>query len=166
MTKQESEIIFEEVQQVSKKSVRDFCKVLMGVMLIAVIVNLILRKGSMTDFNLLLTILLSILLFVNIILSAKLVLQIRADGIYVRFPPLKPLFSRYFWTDISEVFVRNYDTMKEFFGWGIRIQPRRTGYIVAGDTGLELVFKNGTRVPITTQRPNEINEVLRKIEKL
>jgi len=51
MTRQEPEILFEEVQQFLKKSVRDFCKVLMGVLLIAVIINIILQKGRMTDFT-------------------------------------------------------------------------------------------------------------------
>jgi hypothetical protein len=161
-----TEIFFEEVLQFSKKPVRDFFRFLMGIIFIAVIFNLILQKGRMTDFNLALTILLSLLLITNIILASKLIMQIREDGIYVRFPPWQPLASQFFWTDISEVYVRNYDSMKEFFGWGIRIQPRRTGYIVAGNTGIEIVLKNGNKVLITTHQPEAVNEVIRTMEKL
>jgi len=166
MTKQESEIIFEEVQQFSKKSARDFFKILFGVVLVAVIVNLVIQKGKMTDFNWLLTILLSLLLFASIILNSKLIMQIRTDGIYVRFPPLQPLFSKYFWIDISEVYIMNYEAMREFDGWGIRYAPRSMGYIVAGNKGIQIVLKNGYKILITTQREIEVNEVLKKIEKV
>jgi hypothetical protein len=162
----ETSILFKEVQQFTKKSVRDFIKVLTGIILLTVVISIVFQNGRMTDFNLILTILLSVLVLSSIVLGSKLIMLIRADGIYVRFPPWQPFFSKYYWTNISEVYVRDYEAMREFFGWGLRFAPRSMGYIVAGKTGVQIVLKNGNKILITTQRPEEVNELLRKIGRL
>ena len=162
----ETEILFEEIQQFTKASVRDFIKVLMGVVFITLIISLVVQKGRMTDYNRLLIILLPLLFVINTILGSKLITQIRTNGIYVHFPTWQPRVSIYNWADIAEIFVRDYGAMREFMGWGIRYAPGKMGYIVAGTSCIEIVFKNGNKILITTQRPDEVNEVLRRIEKL
>lgn len=161
-----SEILFEEIQQFTKAPVREFIKILMGIVFIALVVSLALQKGRMTDYNRLLIIFLPILLVANFILGSKLITQVRTDGIYVRFPPWQSKFSQYNWIDIAEVFVKDYKPMREFMGWGIRYAPGKIGFIVSGNSCIEIVFKNGNRVLITTQRPGEVNEVLRRIERI
>ncbi|MGZ3923812.1 MAG: hypothetical protein ACXVBJ_08575 [Flavisolibacter sp.] len=163
-TDEEGLILYEEVQQFTGVSIRNFSKGLLGIVFLALIVSLIIQKGRFTDYNKLLIVLLPILLVVNIILGSKLILQIRTDGIYVRFPPWQPKFTTLSWTDIEEIDVREYRPMREFMGWGIRYAPRRMGYIVAGNNCIEVVLKNGYTVIITTQRKEEVNEVLKRIE--
>ena len=162
----EATILFEEVQQFARPSVGKFIKALMGIVFIALLISLAVQKGRMTDYNRLLIILLPLLLVINIILGSKLVTQIRTDGVYVRFPPWQPRFSIYNWDNIAEIFVRDYGTMREFMGWGIRYAPGKMGYIVAGNYCIEIVFKNGNKVIVTTQREAEVNEVLKRIERL
>ena len=161
----ETEILFQEIQQFTKAAVHDFIKVLMGIVFIALIISLVVQKARMTDYNRLLVTLLPLLLVINIILGSKLITQIRTDGIYVRFPPWQPRFSIYSWTDVAEIVVRDYGAMKEFMGWGIRYAPGKMGYIVAGNSCIEIVFKNGNKVIVTTQRKDEVNEVLKRVEK-
>lgn len=162
----ETEILFEEVQQFAGKPVRDFLKVLLGIILAAVIVNLVLQKGVMTDFNLVLITILPFLIIVNIILASKLIMQIRTDGIYVRFPPWQSPFSKFYWTEISEVYIREYNALREYFGWGLRVSPRGISYIVGGNTGIQIIFRNSNKVLISTQRQEEVNEILKRIGKL
>jgi len=162
----ETEIVFEEVQYFSKKPVREFLKVLLGIVLAAAIVNLVLHKGRMSDFNWVMLALLPFLIIVNIVLSSRLIMQIRTDGIYVRFPPWQSGFSKYFWADISEVYIRKYNALSEYFGWGLRLGPRGVGYIVAGNTGIQIIFKNGRKVLITTQKEGEVHEVLKAAGRL
>lgn len=161
----ETEILFEEIQQFTNASVGNFIKVLIGIVFIAVIVSLVLHKGKMTDYNRLLIIILPLLLVANFIISSRLILQIRTDGIYVRFPPWQSKFSNYNWADVAEVYVKDYKPAGEFLGWGIRYAPGKMGYIVTGNSCIEIIFRNGNKVLITTQKPAEINEVLRRIEK-
>jgi hypothetical protein len=137
----------------------------LGIVFIALIVSLVLQKGRMTDYNRLLILILPLLLVANFILGSRLILQIRTDGIYVRFPPWQSKFSSFQWAEIAEIQVRDYHAMREFMGWGIRYAPRKMGYIVAGNCCIQIVFKNGNTVLITTQRPDEVNEVLRRIER-
>ena len=82
--------------------------------------------------------------------KARLVTQIRADGIYVRFPPLQPSFQRYRWEDIKEAYIREYKPLAEYGGWGIRFGLGGRAYNVSGTIGLQLVFHNGSRVLIGT----------------
>lgn len=165
-TGSETEILFEEIQQFTRSSVRDFIKVLLGIVFIALVVSLFFQKGRMTDYNRLLIIILPLLLVANFILGSKLILQIRTDGIYVRFPPWQSKYSNFNWADIAEIQIRDYRVLRDFMGWGIRYAPGKMGYIVAGNSCIEIVFKNGNKVLITIQKPVEANEVLRRIEKL
>lgn len=164
-TPTDASILFEEVQRFARKPVHDFFKVLMAIVFLSIVVNLFMHTGRVTDFGWGMIILFSILFIINIILGSKLILQIRTDGIHIRFPPWQPGFSSFYWTNISAISVRPYDAMREFFGWGIRFAPGKTGYIVAGNTGIDIRLANGRSILITTQSPDEINEVLRKLGK-
>jgi hypothetical protein len=161
----EGAILLEEIQQFTKASARDFVKILMGIVFLALLVSLLYQKGRLTDYNKLLIVLLPILLVVNIILASRLITQIRSDGIYVRFPPWQPGFVIFSWTDIAELYVREYGGMKEFMGWGIRYAPRMMGYIVAGTSCIEITLKNGGTVIITTQRREEVKAVLDSLQR-
>lgn len=166
MKERSSEIFFEEVQNRTSRQTVGFFKALSLVVFMALAINLILQKGSTTAFTYFLITVLTILLVLNLILPSNLTTQIRSDGIYVRFPPFQPSFAKFLWADISEVYIRNYDAMSEYFGWGVKISPKGTGYIVAGTIGIQIILNNGNKVLITTQRSDEVNEVLRRIENL
>lgn len=165
MKKENSEILFEEVQSRISRQTIVFFRTVTIIFSIALILNLLLQKEEATAFTYFLFTVLPILIVLSLILPFKLTTQIRSDGIYVRFPPFQPSFAKFYWTDISEVYIRNYDALSEYFGWGIKITANGTGYIVAGNMGIQIILKNGNRVLITTQRADEVNEVLRRIEK-
>jgi hypothetical protein len=164
--KQEGEILFEELQSRTSRQTIAFFRTVSIIVFAALIINLVLQKGNATTFTYLLVTILTILIVLNLILPSNLTTQIRSDGIYVRFPPFQPSFTKFFWDDISEVYIRNYDALSEYYGWGIKISPNGTGYIVAGNIGIQIIFKNGNKVLVTTQKPDEVNEVLKRIEML
>lgn len=162
----ESELLFEEVQTITSKSTSKFFKIASFIVLAALVITIVFQKGRASDFTYLLITIFPVVFIINLLLPLKLVTQIRANGIYVRFPLLQPFFKKFYWSDISEVYIRNYDAFSQYFGWGLKISPNGTGYIVAGDTGIQIIFKNGNKVLITTQQPNEVNEILRKLNLL
>lgn len=165
MKKESSEILFEEVQSRTNRQTILVFRTISIIFLIALVVNLLLQKGTATIFTYFLIIILAILIVLNLILPSNLTTQIRSDGIYVRFPPFQPAFAKFYWTDIAEVYLRNYDALSEYYGWGIKISAKGTGYIVAGDVGIQIIFKNGNKVLITTKKGDEVNEILKRIEK-
>lgn len=100
--------------------------------------------------------------FVLIFLMLKLETQIQANGIYVRFFPFHFTFKFYAFDVLEKVYVRKYSPLWEYGGWGLRYGMFGKGkaFNVSGDQGLQLEFKDGSRLLIGTQKPTEIADVL------
>src|SRR6476469_5927452 len=113
-----------------------------------------------------------ILVLLSLFANIKMVTQLRENGIYVRFPPFQPSFSKYEWKDISEAYIREYSALLEYGGWGIRfglmgIKYGKGGkaYTLSGNQGLQLVMKDGSKILIGTQKPDELIAILKKLER-
>jgi hypothetical protein len=95
----------------------------------------------------------------------KLKTKVEENGIYVRFIPfhLKEIFIS--WDQLDECYIRTYSPLGEYGGWGIKYGLGGAGkvYNVSGNQGLQLVFKDGARLLIGTQKPEELQEVIKKI---
>lgn len=83
----------------------------------------------------------------------RLTVEVRVDGIHVRFPP----FVRrvIFYDEIASYEPRTYRPIREFGGWGLRWGLGGQAYTVKGNRGVQLVFANGKRLLIGSQRPEE-----------
>jgi|SRR3954447_2251190 hypothetical protein len=110
-----------------------------------------------------LTILLTIL-FINF----RLETQIKKDGVYVRFFPFHLSFRHYNWDKVSKSFVRQYNPIGEYGGWGLRLGLFGKGKAlsVSGDKGLQLEFTDNKKLLIGTNKPEELTEALKKIGQL
>jgi hypothetical protein len=159
-------ILFEEVQASRNQRLQKFLRGLTGVFALALLVNLLWQGGQASGFTGAIFIAGACCLLAVFLLSFRLITQVRTDGIYVRYAPLQPSFTRYAWTDIREVYLRRFNALPEYGGWGIRIGPAGRGYIVAGEWGLQIILHDGTKVLITTNRPEEVTAVLRKLGRL
>ncbi|WP_378181618.1 hypothetical protein [Aquimarina sp. SS2-1] len=123
-------------------------------------------KGLMTT-----TFIITACSFASVILIfslMKLETLIKNDGIYVRFFPFHIKFIRYEWTTIEQLYIRKYDPISEYGGWGIRMNLRGKGkaFNISGNKGLQLEFLNNKKLLIGTNKPNELSEALKKIGKL
>ena len=111
---------------------------------------------------------------------------INEDGVYIR---LFPFFmkNRFFsWDFISKAYIREYNPILEYGGRGIRhrrfrfnifrikgsgfeyirnIRNSDVAYRFFGNRGLQLELTDGNRVLIGTRRPDELEDVLRKLGK-
>jgi len=94
----------------------------------------------------------------------KLETRIEKDGIYIRFFPFHLSPRKYSWDKIEKSYVRQYSPLREYGGWGIRfgLFGKGMAYNVSGDMGIQLVFKDGTKVLIGTNKPQEVEEILRR----
>ena len=93
----------------------------------------------------------------------KLTTRITAQGIYVRFFPFHFKEKFFAWDTLSASYVRTYSPLLEYGGWGIKYGFNGQGkvYNVAGNQGLQLVFKSGEKLLIGTQKPEEIQAAVR-----
>ena len=93
---------------------------------------------------------------------------IKQDGIYYRFLPFQWTYRNISWDRISKSFVRQYNPIIEYGGWGLRIGLFGKGqaFNVSGNKGLQLVYDNGKKFLLGTQRPDEIERVLKQLGRL
>lgn len=93
-------------------------------------------------------------------LLLKLKIQIKEEGIYLQYFPFI-IGTRFIsWNDISGAYVRKYNPLMEYGGWGWRIGVKGIAYNVKGNQGLQLKLKNGDELLIGTQNPEELKNVL------
>jgi len=163
----DSEILFEEVQTFTKKSTQDFFKIAAGVLIASSAASFFIGPA---DTEQLTAGLLAGTLIAGIVSyflgKARLITYICTDGIYVRFPPFQGSFSRFSWEDIKYAYLRTYDPLNEYGGWGIRFGPMGTVYTVVGNVGLQLILPDNKRLLIGTHQPEELAYVLKRIGKL
>jgi len=90
--------------------------------------------------------------------AARLVTEVRDDGIYIRFYPFHRGFRGFLWQEIESFEARTYRPILEYGGWGIRMGPDGGAYNVSGNTGLQLTFRYGLAggVLIGSRRPEEL----------
>ena len=93
---------------------------------------------------------------------------IKTDGIYVRFFPFQNNYRHIRWNELSKSYVRTYNPITEYGGWGYRLGLFGKGkaYNVAGNKGLQLEFINGKKLLIGTQKPEALESVLHEIKGL
>jgi hypothetical protein len=100
----------------------------------------------------------------TLFLLLKLETEVRPDGIYVRYFPFHIRFKRFRLEDLSEYYARRYKPIREYGGWGIRYSLRNgKAYNTSGNHGVQLVFTNGKKLLIGSQKPDELEAAIRVI---
>lgn len=109
-----------------------------------------------------LVLLLNIALFLMFRYS-KLSTVIDKIGIEYRFSPFhfKPRFI--YWNMIEKYKVIKFDPIKDYGGWGIKVNKDGKAYTISGDKGLLLYLKSGQKILIGTQKDSELTDFLLKI---
>ena len=124
-------------------------------------------EGSQEIYEIVLAVIVGIgvpLTIAALFLLLMLETEIRPDGIYVRYFPFHIHFKRFAPEDLSEYYARRYKPILEYGGWGIRYSLRNgKAYNVSGNQGVQLVFKNGKKLLIGSQKANELEIAIRSI---
>lgn len=89
--------------------------------------------------------------------------EIRADGIYYRFYPFHKQMRRIKMEEITEAYVRKYNPIVEYGGWGPKKGPSGQAYNVSGNWGIQLVLNNGHRVLLGTKNPEAARQALKQV---
>lgn len=136
---------------------------------IGVLIPYILKKeafpemGSETFWGITITILI-LLTVVIFIVSIHLKTKIDEQGVHYQFFPIH--FSEKFisWNEIDKCYLKKYNSIRDFGGYGYRIKPfgRNKGKAinVGGKHGIQLELKNGKRLLIGSQKPLDAEKVL------
>ena len=98
-----------------------------------------------------------VLLFSASVPFASLHAYINEEGVYVKFTPFLLRYTFYDWNIIEAAYVRKYNPLLEFGGWGFRVpvlgfpalrvtKKRVMVFTMYGRWGVQLVLKNHTYV--------------------
>lgn len=95
---------------------------------------------------------------------ANLKTIIAKDGIYYKFLPFHWRYRKIDWDIIEKCYIRKYNPLMEYGGYGLRIGAGGTAKNVSGNLGLQIIFKNGKKILIGTQKAKELEKVIEKLK--
>lgn len=89
--------------------------------------------------------------------------RIDESGVYYRFYPVHIIENKIGWELIERIYVRKYSPLWEYGGWGIRGFGKNRALNVSGNMGIQLELKNGKKLLLGTQKPDEADAVLAQL---
>ena len=164
-------ILFQEKQRFNQWWIHFIFSLINGFFMYGFYVQIIQDKifggKPMSDAGIIIATCISIMLTFLFYL-VRLESQIKDDGIYVRFFPLQWKFKFFAWENLSKTYVRSYNPLIEYGGWGLRYNILGNGiaYNVSGNMGLQLEIQSKNKLLIGTNKPEELRAVLEKLEKI
>lgn len=168
----EEEILFSEIQRFRQKWIWVLLIVVAIIGVAPLVVNIVMqvclktplgkKPSDIGEYSIITLIYMAILAVVfGLVASCKLETFINKEGITARFYPIQRSFKLYKWEDITKCYVRQYSPIKEYGGWGVRGLGKNTALNVSGNMGIQLELKDGNRILIGTNKPEEAEKVLR-----
>lgn len=117
------------------------------------------------DEELLIAFFIMMLVGITFVFLLRLETSIDREGISFRFSPFHFKARQILWGEIETAWVREYRPIKEYGGWGIRVSIHNgRAFNVRGNKGLQLVLKNGKKILLGTQEPEEMAKVLLRLK--
>lgn len=89
-----------------------------------------------------------------------LVTEIDSLGISYRFFPFHQKKRALRWEEIERIELKKYSPIFDYGGWGIRGFSDDKAYNISGNVGIQLYLKNGKKILIGTQKPQEVHRTL------
>ncbi len=106
-----------------------------------------------------------VVLIVGFVFMCKLVVSIDEAGVSYRFWPIQLKGKRIDWSNIEKAYIRTYQPLWEYGGWGIRWTFKNgKAYNIKGNIGLQLELKNGKRILIGTGEQQKLESYLQNIK--
>lgn len=107
----------------------------------------------------------TIILASGLIFLFKLTTRIDEKGIHYKFFPFHLKFKTVFWNDIENAYIRTYDAISEYGGWGIRggtlwYKAKGKAINISGNIGIQLKLKDGKKLLIGTNKKEQAQDVL------
>jgi len=107
----------------------------------------------------------TIILASGLIFLFKLSTRIDEKGIHYKFFPFHLKFKTVVWNDIENAYIRTYDAISEYGGWGIRggalwYKAKGKAINISGNIGIQLELKDGKKLLIGTNKKEQAQDVL------
>ncbi len=108
-----------------------------------------------------LIVIVSILPILMLFYFLKLRTEIDESGIQYQFLPFHFSAKKIAWTDIQNCYVRTYNPIMEYGGWGYRTSfGKGRAFNVKGNKGIQIELKSGKKILIGTQKQEQAKKVI------
>jgi hypothetical protein len=95
-----------------------------------------------------------------LLFAARLETRVEDDALVVRFFPFHLRPRRFEWRRIASAEAVRYRPIRDYGGWGVRWGPAGRALNVRGDRGVRIVFTDGARLLVGSQRADELAEAI------
>ncbi|WP_298367821.1 hypothetical protein [uncultured Lutibacter sp.] len=106
-----------------------------------------------------------VILVISLIFLFKLKTRIDETGITYQFFPIHIKPQQIPWNDIEKIYVRKYNPILEYGGWGFKggifFKKRGTAFNVSGNIGIQIELKSGKKILFGTQLKEKAEQALR-----
>lgn len=104
-----------------------------------------------------------VILVALLLITLRLHTRLDSTGIHYRMTPLHLRWQHISWAETSRAYVREYDPLGEYGGWGIKGFASNRAYNVAGSSGLQLELQNAKRILLGTQQPEALRQFIAQL---
>src|SRR5699024_6400898 len=95
----------------------------------------------------------------------RLIIEVRSNGVYIRFAPFHKSYKSFLFKDIISYKPIVYNSLRRFGGWEIRFNDKgETAYNISCKQGVELQLRNNT-VVVSTKDSNELKKAMDSVQK-
>ncbi len=107
---------------------------------------------------------LALMFLVNVLaFVVRLEIMVSNDDIRYRFWPFHLAYRIISKNDIKKCYVRRYNPVFEFGGWGIRGWKNNRAYSLSGRFGLQLELNTGRKILLGTRNPEALRSFLKTV---
>jgi len=105
------------------------------------------------------------LILIILLMKIKLTVILDEDGCKFQFYPFHSKFREIKWNEISKIYLRKYNSVFEYGGWGIRVLPfsKNIAFNIKGNYGIQIELKNNKKILLGTSESAEVEKVLKQI---
>ena len=136
---------------------------ILAVILIVVGTSYYATLNSREDIELIVSII-SLAIAIPIVFAlayVRLETRIDREGITTQFKPFRFTRKHFIWQDIKECYVREFEPIQEYGGWGIRgLGRNKKAYHIYGTKGIQIKTTKGDDFLIGTQRPKSAKDII------
>jgi len=110
-----------------------------------------------------LIVIVSILPILILFYFLKLRTEIDESGIHYQFLPFHFSVKNLPWTAIQNCYVRTYNPIMEYGGWGYRTSlGKGSAFNVKGNKGIQIELKSGKKILFGTQKEDEAKQIIQR----
>jgi hypothetical protein len=149
----EHEVVFQEEQPFDQI----WLWAVMGIELFVVLLPLILTGQPFIAIALVMALMVMTFALLG---SLKLQTRIDSEGVHYRMRVFHWKEQTIPWQEIDQIYLREYSPIKEYGGWGMRYGRGGKAFNVKGNHGIQITKKDGKRLLLGTQMPDEVSSYL------